>query len=158
MGRFVNVGKGSKRRPENREQVLENLEKLYGDGGVKAGRFRQDPETGKFISAYDWHMKYTKPRVRTHFIIGDIEPYESPIDDRVITSRRQMQYDLEKNGCRHYEGLEQEQIEADRINAEKDKKFDEGLDKALQQTANELRYKAIKPETRIKSAWITGDE
>ena len=157
MGRFVDVGKGSKRRPENRQKVFAALDKLYGKE-VQTGRFKQDPETGKMISAYEFHKKYYKPRNKAPFIIGDIEPYQSPIDDRVINSRRQQRYDLESNGCRIYEGLDQEKKVADQFVADKEKRFEQTLEVALHETARDLRYQAVKPETRIKSAWTIGEE
>lgn len=33
-------------------------------------------------------------------VIGDIEPYASPIDGKMITSRSARRYDLESNNCR----------------------------------------------------------
>lgn len=157
MSRFVNVGKGSNRRPEDRKKVLDALDKLYGKE-VKVGSYKQDPETGKMISAYEFHKKYYKPRNQAPFIIGDIEPYQSPIDDRMINSRSQQRYDLESNGCRIYEGREQEQKAADKHNAYKEEKFEQTLEVALHETARDLRYQNVKPETRIKSAWTIGEE
>ena len=159
MGRFVDVGKGSKRRPEDREKVLENLEKAFGAKKVQSGSFRQDPETGKFISAYDWHKKYGKKKLAdAPYIIGDIEPYQSPIDDSYIGSRRAQRYDLQKNGCRIYEGREQEQKVADAYRAEKEARFDRTIEEGLKKTANDLKYQNIKKETRIKSSWLIGED
>lgn len=157
MGRFVNVGKGSNRRPEDRQKVLKALDELYGKE-VKVGRYKQDPETGKMIPAYDWYKKYHKPTNPAPFIMGDIEPYQSPINDTIINSRRGQRYDLESNGCRIYEGREQEQKAADEFKANKEKKFEDSLEVALYETQRDLKYQAVKKETRIKSQWISGDE
>ena len=121
-------------------------------------RYIQDRNTGQLLPAHEWHALYGKPVVRTHFIIGDIEPYQSPIDDRPIMSRRQHEDDLKRNGCRVYEGRAQEQKMADAHQEQADKDFDASLDVALRKTANDLEYKNVKPETRIKSAWLLGED
>ena len=156
----VTIGKGSNRRPSHvpRETFLDHHERIFGKKAVQVGRFKHDPETGELISAYDWHKKYAKQIVKTHFIQTDLEPYQSPIDDTVINSRRGQRYDLQKNGCRIYEGREAEQKEADRHNAYKQKASDDLLEKRLYETANELRYQNVKVETRIKSAWLIGED
>ncbi len=33
------------------------------------------------------------------YVVGDISPYQSPIDGKVIGGRRERRYDLEKNNC-----------------------------------------------------------
>ncbi len=156
----VIIGKGSNRRPSNvsRETFLDQHERIFGKKAVQRGRFKYDPASGEYISAYDWHVKYGRKEIRTHYVQGDLEPYQSPIDDTVINSRRGQRYDLEKNGCRIYEGREAEQKEADRHNAYKQAASDELLEKRLWETANELRWKNVKPETRIKSGWLIGED
>jgi hypothetical protein len=47
---------------------------------------------------------------------------------------------------------------ADQYVADKEKKFEQTLEVALHETARDLRYQAVKPETRIKSAWTIGEE
>ena len=43
----------------------------------------QDPETGKLIPKDE----YDRHRYRAHMVQGDIEPFVSPIDNSVISSR-----------------------------------------------------------------------
>ena len=50
----------------------------------------------------------------SHFIIGEIEAYESPVDGRVISSRAQRRADLDRTDSRPWEGREQESKEAKR--------------------------------------------
>jgi|APSaa5957512535_1039671.scaffolds.fasta_scaffold46752_2 hypothetical protein len=160
MGRFVDVGKGSGRRSADvpHETFLEKHEAIFGESKVKAGSFKQDPETGKFIDSYEWHQKYGRQKVRTHFVSTDIEPYESLVTGNIINSRRAQRYDLESTGSRIYEGREAEQKEADRHNAHKEALFDRKLDNSLKEVANDLKYQNIKPEKRIKSSWLIGED
>ena len=46
-------------------------------------RYIQDPQTGKLVEA----SVYRRP---THFIQGEIEPFKSPIDGSVISSRKEL--------------------------------------------------------------------
>jgi hypothetical protein len=46
-----------------------------------------------------------------------MEPYQSPIDGRVIRNEQERQEDLRRHGCRPWEGLHDERIEADRQKA-----------------------------------------
>lgn len=55
-----------------------------------------------------------RQKEKLYSIIPDIEPYESPIDGRVINSRTQRRDDLERHNARPYEGREQEAKEAKR--------------------------------------------
>ena len=40
---------------------------------------------------------------RLHMVVGDIEDYESPIDGRPVSGRKQRREDLKRNGCVEYE-------------------------------------------------------
>lgn len=152
-------GKGTADRIGDRKKFLDNYEKIFGNKGVQTGSFMTDKETGQSISKYEWYKKYGKKKFgEAPYIRSDIEPYESPIDGTPINSRRQQRYDLEKNGCRIYEGREAEQAEADRHNAYKEKKFEETIERGLRETANDLKYQNVKPETRIKSSWLIGED
>ena len=159
MGRFVDVGKGDRDRTADRQKYLENMERLFGrESKAKGGRYKQDPETGKFISAYDWHKKYGKKVQRTHFVRGDIDPYESPVTGEIIGSRRQQQYDLESTGNRLYEGRQAEQKEANRITEAKWEKLDKTLETSMLEVQNDLKYQNIQKEDRIKSSWLLGED
>lgn len=159
MGRFVDIGKGDKDRTSDRKAYLDNMERLFGNKRPRAGSFKRDAETGEFIPSHEWHHKYGKKTFgRAPYVRGDIEPYQSPIDDSVITSRRAQRYDLERSGCRIYEGREAEQREADRHKAYKWEKLEKTLDSSIQQVANDLKYQNIQKETRIKSSWLMGED
>ena len=162
MGRYVAVGKGSKRRPGNRNAFEDNFDKIFGEFKPQGERvrYRHHPETGELIPDYMWaQLNMTpKPPPRGHFIHRDYEPYQSTIDDRVISGRRQRRYDMESNQCRAYEGYEVERQEADRFHEYADKRYEDTLDVALRETANDLEYNNVERETRVKSGWIFGDD
>lgn len=46
----------------------------------------QDPETGKLIPKEEWHGR----RISGPYVVRDIDPFISPIDGSVITSRPQL--------------------------------------------------------------------
>lgn len=160
MSRFVDIGKGSNDRTSNRKAYLENMERIFGQHHkVQKGSFKTDPETGKSIPSYEWHKKYAiKKFAQAPYVQGDIEPYQSPIDDTVISSRRSQRYDMERSGSRRYEGRDAEQKEADRHNEDKWAALDTKLDSSMKEVANDLKYQNIQKETRIKSAWLIGED
>jgi len=75
--------------------------------------------------------------------IVDIPAYQSPVTGRWINSRSQRAEDLKRNGCRPWEGMEQEKKEADRqkayAEADEDKKLTRSAEIALAQMAPEKR-------------------
>lgn len=77
-------------------------------------------------------------RIMPTFVRPDIEPYESPIDGRVINSRVQRAEDLKRNGCRPYEGREQEQKEVDRQRAYAEAKRNEQLEASAHNAFNNM--------------------
>lgn len=63
--------------------------------------YRQDPETKKFITLDEYVAKYGLPesRVSTHTnIIEDIKPFMSPIDNKMVTSRKQLRHHNKLHG------------------------------------------------------------
>jgi hypothetical protein len=75
--------------------------------------------------------------------IVDIPAYVSPVSGKLINSRKQRVEDLKETGSRPWEGMEQEQKEADRQKAyreaEEDKKLTVAAETALAQLAPEKR-------------------
>ena len=68
-------------------------------------------------------------------IFGNIEPYESPIDGRVISSRTQHREDLIRSGCVEYEPSMKQEMERKRISE------DAALDKKVDAHVEETIYK-----------------
>lgn len=64
-----------------------------------------------------------------HFIQPDLPGYESPIDGRWIEGRRDRRNDLARSGCRPYEGREQEQKEANKVTAARERQMDQLAEK-----------------------------
>jgi hypothetical protein len=64
-----------------------------------------------------------------HFIQPDLPGYESPIDGSWIEGRRARRNDLARSGCRPYEGRQQEQMEANKVLAERERKMDQLAEK-----------------------------
>lgn len=83
-------------------------------------------------------LDFRSDSTRTHFIIGDIEPYESPIDGRVITSRAKRKDDLARHNCRPWEGRTAETAEIARQHAYLEAKSDARMESALHQTLNHM--------------------
>jgi hypothetical protein len=99
-------------------------------------RFIQHPETLKLVPADE----YVRPKKQESgpFIIPDIEPYDSPIDGRIINSRHQRREDFKRHNCRPYEGREQEEKEAARQRAYGDKKADAIFTDAIERTMADM--------------------
>ena len=57
-------------------------------------RFIQHPETGKLIPAEE----YVRPGPKTHMIMPDVEPFQSPVDKSWITTRSQLREHNERHG------------------------------------------------------------
>lgn len=55
--------------------------------------------------------------------------YQSPIDNRAITSKRQRADDLARSGCRPWEGLDQEKKQAARDKLHEQKNFEQKVEK-----------------------------
>ena len=77
------------------------------------------------------------------FGVVDIPAYQSPVTGRWINSRVERNEDLKRNGCRPWEGLEQEKKEAERQKAYQEQKEDAKLTQAV-----EMAYAQLKPEQR----------
>jgi len=155
------AGKGDKRRRAtiSTAQFEENFNKIFGVSKEKTtGRFKLDKETNKLIPSYEWYEKYGDKTGKTHYVMGDIEPYQSPVDNKVINSRKDYRDDLKRNNCRTYEGYEQEKKYADIHNQEKEKKNNEIISNGIEKTYYELRDGMIKPEKSIKPSWLLGQD
>ena len=77
------------------------------------------------------------------FGVVDIPAYQSPVTGRWINSRAERTEDLKRNGCRPWEGLEQEKKEAERQRAYQEEKEDAKLTQSV-----EMAYAQLKPEQR----------
>ena len=141
----------------------EGYERIFGkDKKVEPGRWMTHPETGELVDRGEYWRFQAMIRSnmfgRAPMIIKDIRPYHSPINGREISGRRAQRYDLESNQCRIYEGRDQEQKEVNRYHAEQDRNYEASLDKALRETANDLKYQNVEKQDHIKSAWILGED
>lgn len=103
-------------------------------------------------------MNAARPERKTPYIIGDIEPYTSPVDGSIISSRSQRREDLLRNKCRPYEGFESEQRAADKFRAEQDEKFEQRLGEMTEKTYYQLRDGMTEPAQEIKPEWILGQD
>lgn len=129
----------------NSQEYESNYDRIFGDSKPNGGSFKQDKETGEFIPAWQWEVKYGEKRNPSPFIIGNMTPYQSPIDGRWINSREQRKEDLKRSGSRPYEGLEVEKREAQRIQEEKQKAFEAKIPGMIEKTAIQLRDGMTKP-------------
>tara|TARA_R110000744_G_scaffold26147_8_gene64509 strand:- start:5196 stop:5675 length:480 start_codon:yes stop_codon:yes gene_type:complete len=153
-------GKGDKQRPTIVSQAHRDAEheRLFGNT-VKAGRFKASPDTGEMIPLNEWYDKYYVPTPKTHFVQGDIEPFHSPIDMKVINSRPEYLEDLKRSGSRHWEGQEQEQRYADQHNADTNAAFEASLDDKMLKVQNEIKNKSIETAPADKPlSWTFGED
>ena len=85
-------------------------------------------------------------------VIGDIPAYQSPIDGHWVESRAQRREDLKRNGCRPYEGLEQEKKEAARIQQYQTQQMDARLERSagevLAAFKNDSRWNVLRKVAR----------
>lgn len=95
---------------------------------------------GELIEVFD-----TFEQPKSAAIHGDIPDYRSPIDGRVISGKVKRRDDLRRNGCRPWEGSEQEKKEAaKRLRADEQVREDK-LDKAAWET-----WYSLHPDKRKK--------
>lgn len=96
----------------------------------------------KFMECWNdeaaWEEKQRHEARHTAYIIADIEPYESPIDGRVINSRTQRRDDLERHNSRPWEGREQESKEAKRREGYIEQKNDSQLHETVSRAYYQL--------------------
>ena len=64
--------------------------------------------------------------------------YTSPIDGRPITTKQARENDLKANGCRPWQGLEEERKEAKRRAAYEEEKQDKALEKSVVEAWRQL--------------------
>jgi hypothetical protein len=95
-------------------------------------RFIQDRETGELIPA----NQYTQ--AKTHYVMGDLPDYESPVDGRIVHGRKGRREDLKRTGSRPWEGMDTEAKEAARARAYDEAKADARLDAAARRAYHQL--------------------
>lgn len=81
-------------------------------------RFVYDRASGQLVKV--------QPRraAALHFIQPDLPAYESPITGQVIEGRKARREDLRRHGCRPYEGRDQEEKEAAKVRAARERDLD----------------------------------
>lgn len=88
----------------------------------------------------------------SHYIMGDLPDYTSPIDGRVISGRKQRREDLKRNNCVEYDpGIKDD---AKRITRDRERQADLRIGEALVRTAYQLRDGMTKRETNINPAHL----
>jgi len=158
MGRFVDVGKGSGRRPG--KKFNDNYEQAFGPKKeLETMKYLTDPMSGKLIPEYMWDQYDIRPPPppKLHYVQRDAQDYTSPITDKLISGNRQHRYDLESHGCRVYEGRESEARAANAHLVEEDKRLDKRLDKSMGETLNDIRYQNNPPE-KENISWTFGED
>lgn len=75
----------------------------------------------------------TAPMVRP-----DIQPYQSPIDGRTISSRKQRMEDLKRNRARPWEGMEAERKHAESVRASQEAKAEGKLKERIADVMNNM--------------------
>lgn len=83
-------------------------------------RYRWDRKSGALIEVTAARAESVAPYVQ-----GDLPEYQSPITGQVIRGRRARRDDLKRHNCRPYEGFEQEKREADKVQAERERRTEQ---------------------------------
>jgi hypothetical protein len=102
-------------------------------------RFIQDRETGELIPASEYHAT----RVKTHFVMGDLPDYESPIDGKVVHGRKGRREDFRRTNTRPWEGMAEERKESARRKHYEDARQDAGIESAARRA-----YAQLSPQQR----------
>jgi len=105
---------------------------------------------GEFVE-----MERQPPRPRVH-IHGDIEPYLSPIDNSVVSSRSTRRDDLARSGCRPWEGTEAETREAERFKSQEDDNFESGVGDMIEKTFEGMKNGSVETDTSGKIDFTFG--
>lgn len=94
----------------------------------------------KIDDRHDGPVCHGQMQLKISAVRGYVEniEYQSPIDNRPITSKRARREDLERNGCREWEGLDQERKHAARCKAEEEKQFDAQVDNWVNESYRNL--------------------
>lgn len=96
-------------------------------------------------------VKTKKILTPTH-IAGDLPDYQSPIDGRVVHGRAGRKRDLERSGCRPFEGVESEQRAAREFRERKDRELDKRLTEQLSAS-----YEGMTPDSKKQLEFLTND-
>ena len=96
-------------------------------------RYIQCRETHKLLTEQEWFEKYGREKVETHFVQPDVPDYQSPIDDRWVSGRKQRRADLLRTRSRPWEGMEQEKKEANRAMQYNEQKTEREVFRAVEQ-------------------------
>lgn len=94
--------------------------------GVVKLRRRYDPALKEMV---DVPLDAPGPRAAGVHIWDDLPDYESPVTGEVVAGRKQRREDMRRTGSRPYEGREQETKQAQRVQAENERKLDNLADR-----------------------------
>lgn len=106
---------------------------IYGKGGERKAEWRN----GELVYASD---EYLNPTPLTHFVMPDLPDYQSPVDGRVVSGRRQRREDLRRTGSRPWEGLQQEKKEAARRIGYEEKRMEQRLTETAHRAMHQISY------------------
>lgn len=120
-------------------EYLENHEKIFGKTKVQRGRWIQHPQTGKLIRAEEY-VAPVSSKGAEYFLMDRWDAYESETSGKVISNRRERDYDLKSTGCREYQGKKIELQEAERHNAYKRAALKQDLRETMARTYYEIEH------------------
>jgi hypothetical protein len=115
-------------------EYRENHERIFGSTKTQRGRWIQDPDTGQLVPASEYQRKQSDKA--QFFLMDRWDAYESETSGRIISNRRQRDYDLKATGCRPYEG---KSIELQRAESET-KEFREKSRRDMRETMERTYY------------------
>ncbi len=88
--------------------------------GVVRLRRRYDPAKGEMVDV----PLDTGPRRAQVHVWNDLPEYDSPVTGLIVSGRKARREDMKRSGSRPYEGREQELKQAQRVQAQNERKLD----------------------------------
>lgn len=76
-------GKGDKRRPEDTQAFEDGFARIFGDRSPQRGKFIWDDKDKKFVPEAEFYSQSPS----THYVMGDIQPYQSMVTGERVESR-----------------------------------------------------------------------
>jgi hypothetical protein len=134
-----NLGRRNDRRsPSGRGKAGDQLMPIYQSKCGQCHEVQDYYQTinDRHVTPWCCGVQTEKVILRPAAVHGDLPAYQSPIDGKLVHGRKQRLEDMKRNGCRPWEGLDQEKKEA----AKQEKYADQKLDASLTKTAAETFY------------------
>ena len=136
---------GDAQQTRHSEKIYKKLEEngelmSICDRRKNRGSWVWDSDLKKLVPKSEWQARQPVKEKGPIVFVDKFEPFVSMVTDKLITNRKEHDYDLKSTNSRVYEGREQEQKEADRYKAEKEEKLWANVSETMNQTMHEIEH------------------